>query len=249
MSTRAGPSRRPTAPTTFDLLWGERPRLTRGPRTRLTRDRIVRAGIALADRDGLDALTMAGVAARLGVTAMAVYRHVRDKEQLVALMIDAALGDPPTLGGPGWRAALAAWARAERALFRTHPWLLATATRRTAVGPHWAAWLDRALEALEPARLSARERMAVVSLVDGHVRSAADLRSRRGNTGWGDRPVCGGARGRALGRPVSCACGGVRRRRVPRRRARRARCVRVRARARARRPRGLRADPRSADRC
>jgi AcrR family transcriptional regulator len=160
---------------TFELMWGRSLRTGRGPKPALSRERTVQAAIELADADGLDALTMSRVAARLGVTTMALYRHVSDKEQLVELMVDAALGEPPSSSGRSWRDDVVAWARAEFAMVRAHPWLLATLTRRSVAGPRWAAWLNAALAALAPLELPSRERLAVVYLVDGHVRSAVDL--------------------------------------------------------------------------
>jgi DNA-binding transcriptional regulator YhcF (GntR family) len=91
----------------------------------LTRERIVRAAIEIADAEGLHALSMRGVAARLGVATMSTYRHVAGKDDLVILMADAAFGEhtyaepPPT----GWRAQLEVSARAMWTLYRLHPWL------------------------------------------------------------------------------------------------------------------------------
>jgi DNA-binding transcriptional regulator YhcF (GntR family) len=91
----------------------------------LTRERIVRAAIDIADAEGLDALSMRGVAARLGVATMSPYRHVTGKDDLVALMADAAFGE---LGYPprppdGWRAQLELASRTLWSLYKRHPWL------------------------------------------------------------------------------------------------------------------------------
>src|SRR5688572_4454225 len=59
----------------------------------LSRERVTAAGLAIADDEGLAALSIRGVAARLGASAMSLYRHVRNKEELIALMTDAALGE------------------------------------------------------------------------------------------------------------------------------------------------------------
>ncbi|ADI11045.1 putative transcriptional regulator, GntR family protein [Streptomyces bingchenggensis BCW-1] len=102
--------------------------LVEGPEHELTRERIVRAAIEIADSEGLAALSMRGVAARLGVAAMSPYRHVGSKEDLVLLMADTAFGeksypaDPPT----GWRPRLELAARTLWALYRNHPWLTQT---------------------------------------------------------------------------------------------------------------------------
>ncbi|MGZ9932199.1 TetR/AcrR family transcriptional regulator C-terminal domain-containing protein [Streptomyces sp. NC-S4] len=94
----------------------------------LTLDRIVRAAIEIADAEGLAALSMRGVAARLGVAAMSTYRYVPSKEDLVLLMADAAFGEAhPADAGAGapedWRARLEVGGRTLWRLYRKHPWL------------------------------------------------------------------------------------------------------------------------------
>ncbi|MGK5631416.1 GntR family transcriptional regulator [Streptomyces sp. URMC 123] len=91
----------------------------------LTQERIVRAAVAIADTEGLGALSMRGVAARLGVATMSLYRHVGSKEDLVLLMADAAFGEAtyPATPPEGWRARLELGAHTLWRLFRAHPWL------------------------------------------------------------------------------------------------------------------------------
>ncbi|GAB3136628.1 GntR family transcriptional regulator [Amycolatopsis stemonae] len=97
----------------------------RGGQRGLTRDRIVRTAIEVADAEGLAALSMRGIAARLGVGAMAPYRYVTGKDELVLLMADAAYGEgqyPATLPS-GWRERLLLVGRTLWEIFRRHPWL------------------------------------------------------------------------------------------------------------------------------
>jgi DNA-binding transcriptional regulator YhcF (GntR family) len=91
----------------------------------LTREQLVRAAIAIADAEGLGALSMRGVAARLGVAAMAPYRYVRGKDELVLLMADAAFGERgyPAKPSGDWRDRLTLGGRTLWSLFRRHPWL------------------------------------------------------------------------------------------------------------------------------
>ncbi|MER5968924.1 GntR family transcriptional regulator [Streptomyces sp. NPDC002055] len=99
------------------------PELT--PEPELALDRIVRAAIDIADAEGLSALSMRGVATRLGVAVMSLYRYVPSKDDLVLHMADAAFGeesypdDPPE----GWRARVELGARTFWTLYRRHPWL------------------------------------------------------------------------------------------------------------------------------
>ncbi|MFG2226274.1 TetR/AcrR family transcriptional regulator C-terminal domain-containing protein [Streptomyces sp. NPDC048644] len=91
----------------------------------LTQEGIIRAAIEIADAEGLSALSMRGVAARLGVAAMSPYRYVGSKDELVLLMADAAYGELtyPAPGPEGWRARLELGARTLWQLNRKHPWL------------------------------------------------------------------------------------------------------------------------------
>ncbi|WIX86324.1 GntR family transcriptional regulator [Amycolatopsis sp. DG1A-15b] len=97
----------------------------RGAQRGLTREQLVRTAVAIADTEGLGALSMRGVAARLGVAAMAPYRYVRGKDELVLLMADAAFGEGgyPAKPSGDWRERLTLGGRTLWALFRRHPWL------------------------------------------------------------------------------------------------------------------------------
>ncbi|GAA2709320.1 TetR/AcrR family transcriptional regulator [Streptomyces luteosporeus] len=162
--------------TAMALLWGEQDRPTRGPKPSLTPHRIAGAAVALADAEGLDAVSMSKVAAEFGVSAMALYRYVPGKTELVELMVEYVLAEAPDLSaaGSGWRPRIAEWARRSAAVHHAHPWLLAaTAARRQLMGPHQLAWLDAALAALEPTGLSASEQHRVFVLVAGLVRTHA----------------------------------------------------------------------------
>ena len=89
------------------------------------RHRIVSTAIAIADEQGLPALSMRGVASKLGVPTMSLYRYLPSKEELVLRITDAALGEQtfPTERPAGFRAQLELAARLQWAVFRRHPWL------------------------------------------------------------------------------------------------------------------------------
>jgi len=87
---------------------------------------IVAAGVAVADAEGLAALSMRRVAAELGAAPMSLYRHVRDKDELLLAMMDAAISELALPQPPdSWREGLELAARALWAAFRRHPWLAA----------------------------------------------------------------------------------------------------------------------------
>src|SRR6185369_11468907 len=78
-------------------------------RATLSRDRILSAAVALADRDGIAALSMRNLARDLGVDPMSLYNHVRDKDALLEGAVDLVIADiEPVLDGPDWRASLRA---------------------------------------------------------------------------------------------------------------------------------------------
>ena len=154
------------------LLWPGPVAPKRGPRPTLTLPAIAAAGIAIADTDGLAAVTMQRVAAALGVTKMALYRYVPGKVELVALMTDLGIGEPPRLDGD-WRARLHAWSGAMFQRLLRHPWCLETLSGRRAVGPNELGWLERALAALTGTGLTGAEMLDVVATLAGHARAMA----------------------------------------------------------------------------
>ncbi|MBC7302041.1 MAG: TetR family transcriptional regulator, partial [Nocardia sp.] len=94
----------------------------RGPKPGLTVDDVVAAGIALADRDGIDKLTIRAVAAELGLRAMSLYTYVPSKDALIVLMVDAvAAADTPISLGPPVRERMIAIATQIRAELIEHP--------------------------------------------------------------------------------------------------------------------------------
>lgn len=156
------------------LLWGEQEQRTRGPKPSLTPHRIAETAVAIADAEGLDAVSMSKVAAGFGVSAMALYRYVPGKTELVELMVESVLAEAPELSaaGSGWRPQITEWARQSAKIHRAHPWLLtATAMRRQLMGPNQLGWLDAALAALEPTGLTAAQQHRVFVLVAGLVRT------------------------------------------------------------------------------
>ncbi|MGY1824258.1 TetR/AcrR family transcriptional regulator [Geodermatophilus sp. SYSU D00079] len=175
MATDADP-----LPDDVALLWDRRPAARRGRRPTLTLADITRAAVRVADAEGLAAVSMARVAAELGNATMALYRHVRSKDELLLLMADAAYERPSAdLEEGDWRRRLGAWARGVLAVLRRHPWFRDVPISGPPMGPGNLAWLDRGLAALEETGLDDEERLAVLmgllSLVHGHARLAVDL--------------------------------------------------------------------------
>ena len=158
----------------IELLWGVSAPPRRGPKPKLTTSDVVQAAVTLADADGIDAVTIRGVAEHLGVSPMSLYTYVPGRAELLDLMIDHAHGElAAPEPGPDWRAALEAIAENQWALFHRHPWLLQVATSRSALGPHSFAKYEHELRAVEGIGLDDVEMDAVVALVSGLVRTTA----------------------------------------------------------------------------
>ncbi|MFI9490177.1 MULTISPECIES: TetR/AcrR family transcriptional regulator [Streptomyces] len=122
--TRAYRARKAEAPTDTSSTENRVPDDESG--TPLTAGRITRAGIAIADAEGLAALSMRRVATGLGASTMALYRHVASKDELVAMMVEAALTGAPLPDTPprDWRHGLERAAHRDWELYHRHPWIL-----------------------------------------------------------------------------------------------------------------------------
>lgn len=153
--------------------------MKRGRKPSIDAADITRAAIAVADAEGLAAVSMARVAQELGNATMALYRHVKSKDELLALMSDSAMEDPPALPEGDWRERLAFWAKAVLAGIGKHPWFAQIPISAPPVGPHTLAWFDRALGALDGTPLEPGEKVGIVmglmTFVHGEARLRASL--------------------------------------------------------------------------
>jgi len=155
--------------TLAELLWSQPRVQRRGPRPRVELTAIVAAAVRIADAEGLDAASMQRVADALGVTKMALYRHVPGRGELVALMIEAAVGSAPVPAGD-WRARLRCWADAMREGLTRHRWLAQATVGGRLLGPAELSWFEAGLAALDGLPLSAAQRLDTLALVSSHVR-------------------------------------------------------------------------------
>jgi AcrR family transcriptional regulator len=147
-----------TRPGVGTVVAGSRPpraranRRARNAELLLSRDRIVGAAIAVADEEGLGALSMRRVAVELNVATMSLYRHVRDKEDLINGMMDAAFAEwqmQAPKPGRNWQDALAEAARELWQVFRRHLWLApAYSLTRPSLVPSGLAYTERVLATL-----------------------------------------------------------------------------------------------------
>jgi len=162
----------PELPRGIALAWGIAADPQRGPKREMSVERIVETAVDLADAEGLGAVSMAAVAAKLGFTPMSLYRYVSAKDDLLLLMQEEATGIPPEnhLDEEGWRNRLRALFEAQVLVYVRHPWMLALPITGSPITPNSSAWLDAGLASLENTPLTADERVAVALSVTGHAR-------------------------------------------------------------------------------
>jgi AcrR family transcriptional regulator len=140
---------------------------------------------------------------------MAVYRYFPSKEALVDAIVDAGMGLPPRPPDPrgDWRAEVARWAHAKRAMLIARPWLAELPFVAAPHGPNWLSWLEALAEPLASTGLSAPDTGEMISLVDQFTRGASDTavslaRSRaRGISKEEWAAAVGADLGRAIGDP------------------------------------------------
>jgi AcrR family transcriptional regulator len=160
------------------LIWDYLDRPSRGPRPALTHDQIAAAAVGLADADGLDAVTMRALAGRLDVATMGLYRYVKGKECVFALMLNAVAQevDIPEPGTAGWRETFRHIAQELRAMHLRHPWLVRLQSSIAGMlAPNLLGILEAGLAALDAVDLDldADEMMAAFSAMTAYVQGKA----------------------------------------------------------------------------
>jgi AcrR family transcriptional regulator len=158
-----------------ELLWApEPPPPVRGPKPRINLADVVAAGVAIADTEGMAALSMRKVASRLGVGAMSLYTYVPGRSELVELMIDRVYGEHaiPSPQLP-WQQRVEQWARETWRIYDAHPWLLDYNMARLPVGPHVLDVSEALYAALLAAGFTGAENVAISNLIQWQLLGAA----------------------------------------------------------------------------
>ena len=139
-------------------------------RTPLSRERVLRAAIALADERGVAELTMRKLAGELGVEAMSLYNHVANKGDLLDGMIDIVFGEieAPAAGGD-WKAEMRKRAVSTREALRRHPWAVGEMEGRTGHGPSNLKVHDAVLGCLRAAGFSIEMTVHAMSVQDAYI--------------------------------------------------------------------------------
>ena len=139
-------------------------------RVPLSRERILQAAIDVADREGLQALTMRRLGAELGVEAMAVYKHVSGKDDILDGMVELVVSLIEAPGdGLDWRDAMRRRAMSARDVLTRHSWAIGLLDSRRSMGPNQLRYVDSILGSLRSAGFSIDDAAHAFSLLDSYV--------------------------------------------------------------------------------
>ena len=136
----------------------------------LTRERVLRAAVDIADRHGIAALTMRKLGEALGVEAMSLYNHVANKEQLLDDMVDLVFNEIELPAeNCDWRAAMRTRAISARAALSRHRWAIGLMESRRSPGPATLRHHDRVIGCLRGAGFSVAMTAHAFSLLDSYI--------------------------------------------------------------------------------
>lgn len=140
------------------------------PRLPLSRDRVIRAAVRLADEIGLDALTMRRLGSELGVEAMSLYKHVANKEAILDGVVDAVIGEIelPEIDAE-WRGAMRQRATSAREVLTRHSWAIGLMESRRVNGPATLRYMNAIIGNLRTAGFSVENSAHAFWLLDSFV--------------------------------------------------------------------------------
>ena len=158
-------------------IWLRPQRAGRGPAPEYSRSRIATVAVALADAEGLSAVTMRAVAVALETGPASLYRYVQNRDELIELMADEANGEIgyAGLGAGDWLDDLLVLARESHGVYLRHPWLLEAVASHQPIGPRAVDYLERALAALAALDLDNRVKFEAIGMLGGLVQQLARM--------------------------------------------------------------------------
>jgi len=140
------------------------------PHLPLTKGLVMQAAVDVADRDGLDALTMRRLGAELGVEAMSLYKHVANKDEILDGIIELVVGEIEIpSGGADWKEAMRRRAISAREVLSRHSWAIGLLEARGSMGPTARRYLDAILGNLRSAGFSIENAVHAFWLLDSYV--------------------------------------------------------------------------------
>lgn len=147
------------------LAWGVLPATTKGPKPRWTLDQILDAAVRLGDKDGIEAITMSGLAKALDSGTMSLYRYVESREDLLILAADHALGPGPLPDESGGQDRLRGWVKDLRHTYERHSWLTSMPVGTEPLLPSYLRRLESGLACLRPMGFSGTRAITVLTVL------------------------------------------------------------------------------------
>ena len=140
------------------------------PRTPLSRERVLTAALGLADKNGIESLSMRNLGEELSVEAMSLYNHVANKDDILDGIVDLVFSEIELPSGRGsWRAAMRRRAMSAHDALLRHPWAPSMMQSRTRPGPATMRHHDAVLGSLRSARFTLVMAAHAISVIDGYV--------------------------------------------------------------------------------
>jgi AcrR family transcriptional regulator len=140
------------------------------PRPALSRERVLRGAVTVADAGGIARLTIRSLAEELGVKPMSVYHHVANKDEILDGIVDLVFNEielPPADGD--WRSAMRCRADSARRALKRHPWAIGLMESRTAPGPATLRHHDAVIGALRAGGFSVEMTAHAYALLDSYI--------------------------------------------------------------------------------
>jgi AcrR family transcriptional regulator len=140
------------------------------PRLPLSKERVLRAAINLADESGLKSLSMRKLGQELGVEAMSLYNHVANKDDILDGIVDIVVSDIDLpSNGPAWKTAMRKWAISAREVLLRHPWACSLIVSRPRVDSAWLRYFDSAFGSLRDGGFSIEMAHHAWHALDSHI--------------------------------------------------------------------------------
>ncbi|MCN9240389.1 TetR/AcrR family transcriptional regulator [Streptomyces sp. RY43-2] len=183
------------------VIWMRPERAPVGRPAERSRSEITAAAVELADREGLEAVSMRRLASILGTGAASLYRYVATRDDLLDLMTDSTASDYDLPDPSGdWQADLLAIARQARQIMRRHPWLPTMVINRPTLGPHGIDLLEHVLDVLADHPAGPGRKLEAFALLSGlsalfvqNEMAAADTSATRRSTAYLRHVAAGGS--------------------------------------------------------
>lgn len=139
-------------------------------RKTLSKELVLKVAIQLADNSGLEELSMRNLALHLGVEAMSLYNHVKNKDELLDEMVDSVVSKItlPKIGGD-WKKEMKKRARSARQILVQHPWVTMLVVSRMNVGQSMLTYFDATLGCLHSAGFSLQAADHIINAIDSHI--------------------------------------------------------------------------------